>query len=468
MKERPRKTLQYKMNLSTTIRWHGVHFFLLLTTFLLRIADARPPPPQANDVFGTVFGCASGLIEMDDNGDGMVKRNEYLDFVNLIAAFLCIPPRPALDLELQTVFFSIACLCQEREGFSEDCCYGTDAAIFTDGAADAITRTEDQDAYLRAACLLTQAVLGPQQCTYAPRTIAPDAATLIISRSAPTEEDDGLSDAALWGIIFGIIALLLLCCLLLFCCCCKKKEEEEEETKEEVEAVPLEEDDLEKAEKSASVPPPPPVIPVPLIPAEDDVEETEKSASVPPVPTVIPTPPAPAPAPHPVIIPAPILRSVPPPKEEEVEEADEFKSRKKEEASGEEEEDGGRRFGGEGYVPTAGELQGIRLRHVEKEKPLEGEYEYPQREIEEHKLKREDSGQILDHYEPDGGVFIPERAKKAPVVMNLPKYERKKVVKESVDRRKARRQLGMGDGEVWDALAAHDERERNQSKLNCV
>ena len=74
---------------------------LLWTTavlLLLRIPNsgvgfvtAHPPPPQANDIFGTVNGCASALIEMDDNQDGIVKRGEYLDFVNLLADFLCIP-----------------------------------------------------------------------------------------------------------------------------------------------------------------------------------------------------------------------------------------------------------------------------------------------------------------------------------------------------------------------------------------
>ena len=155
-------------------------FFLSqgLTSVLAGYADQVPPLPQPNDVSGTVNGCSSAVLAHDDDGDGAIRRGEYLDFVNNIADLLCLPPRPILDLELQSVFVSISCLCQEREGNDISCCFGESAGLFLDGAGSVVERTEDEQSYLRAACLLTQAVLGPEICqvptaTLNPGTVAP-------------------------------------------------------------------------------------------------------------------------------------------------------------------------------------------------------------------------------------------------------------------------------------------------------
>ena len=437
--------------------------WLTAAVLLLRIpshggfVSAHPPPPQANDIFGTVYGCSSALIEMDDNQDGMIKKGEYLDFVNLLADFLCLPPRPIMDLEIQTVFFSIACLCQEREGFGMDCCFGNDAAIYTKGAADAVTRTEDEDSYLRAACLLTQAILGPQQCALEPRTLSPGAVTVDIARLRSTTGDDGLSDTALAWIIAGAILLALLCCVLLFCACIRKKDEEEEE-----EEIIVKEELLVEEVKSIPADEEPSVSPTPI-----DTEE--EVPSVPPPGHVQYEPKSPPPA-APVIVPAPILRSVPPADEDSVEENENTGRKTGATIDDDEDEEYGRKFGGQGELPQPSEPEGVRLRHIEVEKGTPDEYEYPEREFSEYKLTREDSGQILPHEEIDSGVHIPTRPVKPPVVFNHPKYQRpEKPEPEPFDARKMRRQMALGDGEVWDALAAHEEqREGSKSSHGCM
>lgn len=405
-------------------------------------------PPQPNDIFGTVDGCADALVEMDDNQDGMIKRGEYLGFVNMLAYLLCIPPRPILDLELQTVFFSISCLCQDREGFSNGCCEGNSAAIYTQGASDAVTRTEEQDSYLRAACLLTEAVLGPPQCTRAPQTISPGAIGII--ERLPAQGNEGLTNAAKYGMIAGAIAVLLLCCLLFCCACCRRDEEQYDSDEEEVEVK--EEIIVEKTE---------------LVPFSEDFgkNDPEKGVKLGAGPLVYPAPtsadgersidaPTPALASHPTSS-SPLARSIPP--ADGV--AEDGSGRRYGHSPNDDGDDAhGRKFRGEGHLPPPPDILGVKLRHVEVEPGQQGNYEYPERSIEEHKLKREDSAQVLDHYIPDGGVYDPQRAKKPPVIFNLPKYQRpKKSTEEYIDLRKLRKQLGLGDGEVWDALASYEK-----------
>jgi len=502
---------------------------------LLRItqgAGAHPPPPQANDIFGTVNGCASALIEMDDNQDGMIKKGEYLDFVNLLADFLCVPPRPIMDLEIQTVFFSIACLCQEREGFGLECCFGDDAAIFTKGADNGFARTEDEDSYLRAACLLTQAILGPQQCTYAPRTISPAAVAMQISKlNNRSTEEEGLSEAEIIGIIVGAILLALLCCLLL-CCAFKKKKEEEEEEEEIVKeetmelaanVVPIDEEanlpappsESSYEEEAMAVPPPsppptpPPPTPTPSPPPTPPPPTPTPSPPPSPSPPPTPEPPAPAPAPAPVILPpivllkpgrAPAPEPMPIPSrgpgtpgwnasaappvlgalvvqpaakaEDSDEDSDNIGKKSGATNDDDSEDEHNRKFAGEGMLPNPGFPEGIVLRHVEVEKEGPGEYEYPERElIEAQKLKREDSVQKFEPYVPDSGVNIPERPTKAPVTYNPSWVKSQKVEKEPFDPRKMRQQLGLGDGEVWGALKAQEgqrEKSKLKSRLTCL
>ena len=159
-----------------------------------------------------------------------------------------------------------------------------------------------------------------------------------------------------------------------------------------------------------------------------------------------------------------ILRSLPAADEESVEEKENTGRKSGATMDDEEEEDHGRRFGGQGMLPLPPAPEGVRLRHVELESDSEEEIIYPEREFHEEKFKREDSGQILPHEEIDSGVNIPTRPVKPAVVFNHPKYQRPvKKEPEPYDPRKMRKQLGYGDGEVWEALAAYEE-QREPSK----
>lgn len=380
--------------------------------------DLTPPPPQPNDITGTVNGCASALASHDLNHDGTITRGEYLGFVNEVANLLCIPPRPVLDLELQTVFLSIACLCEDREGSGSECCFGPQAGIVVQGAkANTTDRLPEQDTYLRAACLLTQAVLGPEQCIREPVTLSPGAVGNIqVVTPAPLVPADDNKNL-LWLLLL-LLVLLLCCCIA---CCCKKRgkqiEEEYETTiKEEVTTMG----------------------PTQL-----------KSNEEPPV----------APGPH-MLRSRPVQREAPADEEE-----DEGAGRRYGEAPDADGDDEyGRKFRGEGVLPPSPEFVGLKLRHIEKEPPLEQDYRYPERNLEEFQYKPEDSAQELDHYVPDGGVYDPQRAKKGPVQFTPSKYERApKPEPVYVDPRKHRKQMRLGDGEVWEALKNYDDDTQNTS-----
>eukprot|EP00797_Seminavis_robusta_P021724 Sro3404_g347630.2 (339) ;mRNA; r:1702-2718 len=129
-------------------------------------SEAAVAPAANNDISGTVRGCADALLAHDqDNSWTIIERDEYLGFTNRVAELLCVPPRESMDLELQTAFNSIACLCAEQESADPTCCLGENAKIDIEGAAvDADSRTPEQEAYLRSVCLITQAIVGPDQC----------------------------------------------------------------------------------------------------------------------------------------------------------------------------------------------------------------------------------------------------------------------------------------------------------------
>lgn len=436
----------------------------LVTSVLAGFDDQVPPLPQPNDVSGTVNGCSDAILAHDTNGDGVIRRDEYLSFVNNVADLLCLPPRPILDLELQTVFVSIACLCQQREGNDETCCFGNDAGMFQEGAASVVGRTEDQQSYLRAACLLTQAVLGPEQCVVPTATLGP-AAGIPIGMLPPFVPPPSEPNNLLWLLL---LLLLLLCCI---CCCCYRRDKNEEEqyeiTVEEQKIIegpddpptdrgigPMEPD----PEQALSSPPEDPLkdgppAPFPGPPLDNDPEDPPFSAGD----EFDEGGDAPRPGPD---MPPPMAAGAPGMGEAETDEEDEENIGRKMGANpdDDEEEDGYRKFGGQGMLPNKPPPEGIVLRHIERETQEPGEMEYPEREINEFKYKRTDSGQILDHYVPDGGVYDPQRPPRKPVEMPKPKYERKKKPEPVyIDPRKERTQMGLGDGEVWNALAGWEE-----------
>ena len=88
------------------------------------------------------------------------------------------------------------------------------------------------------------------------------------------------------------------------------------------------------------------------------------------------------------------------------------------------------------------------------------DWDHPGRNIEFPKDKDEMSAGEVDHYEPDGGVYLPDREGKDPLNWkkdwNRPKPEEP----DEVDLRKHRIQTGLGEGEVWDKLG-EDETEQS-------
>jgi hypothetical protein len=462
------------------MRFSSLHVAILVvgntfSSVLAGFADQVPPPAQPNDIGGTVNGCANAILEHDLDGDGAVRRDEFLSYVNNVADLLCIPPRPILDLELQTVFVSIACLCQELPGNDFSCCFEDNAGLYSMGASDVVGRTAAELSYLRAACLLTQAVLGPEQCQLPVATLAPGGIVpagpiipFVPPATVPAEPNN-----LLWLLL--LLLLPLICCI---CCCCYRRDKEVEEefevvVKEEtivqgpedpiadrnLSPQPME-PDIEQAlaVPNDTLPADAPMIPIPLPPLVPEPEEPQEPFSAGDEDDDGGDAQRPGP---------PMAAGAPGMAEDEDDEEDEENIGRKLGANpdDDEEDDGGRRFGGQGMLPLPPGREGVVLRHVEKETTAPGEYEYPERNISEFKYKREDSGQILDHYVPDGGVYDPQRPPKAPVIMPTPKYERKpKPPPLYIDPRKERKQMGLGDGEVWDALNNWEEEQEKTGK----
>lgn len=228
----------------------------------------------------------------------------------------------------------------------------------------------------------------------------------------------GLSDGALWGIIAAAAALLLL-----LCCCCvcvfrrRKKKEEEEEEEEEIKGKGLPGDiEEQKPEQSAANVPPEadvPVVAVPVgaAPGEDDESEDEEDAR---------------------------------------------KRRGGGPLGEEEEEEANKRWGGPRYPPPEKEDPTLKLKPVEKEEEEDPDWDQPGRPMDYPKDKDEMSAGEVEHYEPDGGVYLPERPGKNPVEYD-PQWERG-TPEEPDDRddRKHRIQSGLGEGAVWNQLDEND------------
>jgi len=421
---------------------HIIFFFLAgISSVRSGFEDQVPPLPQPNDVTGTVNGCVNAILDNDGNGDGAIRRGEYLEFVNNVADLLCLPPRPILDLELQTVFVSIACLCQEREGNDISCCFDENAGLFLEGAADPATRTQDESSYLRAACLLTQAVLGPEQCKLTVATLDPGAGVISFPSvpviAVPPSGDDGSGDL-LW-----LLLLLLIPLIFCICCCCYRKDKQAQVeyevtvTEQKIVEGP-DSPQPEGVEQAMSIPPP---IPVPFN-AGDELEEGGGG-------------PRPG-EPMPPVVGAPGMGE----RGADEEAGDDIGRKMGANPNDDEDDELHRRFGGQGELPNPPAPEGVRLRHVEREPGEETEMQYPERNINEFKYKREDSGQILPHEEIDSGVHIPTRPPREPVIMPNPNYQRQpKPEPVYIDPRKARLQMALGDGEVWDALNDWEEEE---------
>ena len=107
-------------------------------------------------------GCYSDLHKADRNGDGFVKFDEYLTFIQEYGKRICFST-DALSLQQSATFNSLACICKTQEGSAADCCLGDNAGIPTSGALTPIAdQTPSQQMYLTTVCKLTDATIEGQ------------------------------------------------------------------------------------------------------------------------------------------------------------------------------------------------------------------------------------------------------------------------------------------------------------------
>ncbi|EEC43641.1 predicted protein [Phaeodactylum tricornutum CCAP 1055/1] len=412
---------------------------ILSLIVLARAQDIDPDlidlPPEGIDFEG----CFSDLVTADVNGDGFVKQNEYLNFINTYGKRIC-HYQEKLTLQQEIAFSSLACNCRSQENASPDCCLRENARIPTTGVSSPSQRTEEQSQYLTSVCVVTDDTIDGEcppvirdRSTPPPILIAPVLADIV-------NDDGGLSNAAKWGIIVAAIAAALL--LLLLCCCCcvvrrrrgKAVEEEEEETGvlatkslngQEMapdDAAPhgnRDGPDLENGVPFAAASTPR---------SREDSEYTE---------------------------------------EEDASDDESGDGRGKRGCNYMEEEDeaGRRRLRGAGEIPEGGGGNSHALRPIPPKIPEEDpDWDHPGRNIDYPKPDPdEDSVQEFDPYNPGGGVDWPEREKKPPVTFKNNWERLKKDDPDEIDNRKHRIQTGLGEGEVWDKLNEGDEPEKTNS-----
>jgi hypothetical protein len=383
--------------------------------------------------------CYFELNQEDSNGNNILDIQEFTNFARDFGARTeCLANLNPLPLELRLVWNQLSCECRDRGG-GKDCCIGANANIPVEGSDDFLGATQNVKQYLRQVCLRTdQAIIafcGPPPVATIP-PLPP-----VVSRGAPlAEEDDGLSDGALAGIIAGSIILLLLC----ICCnrrrmwlCAGKSVEEDSsesssssddssdsgESREENrtrqvdvempdDAEPaLQEDDLYPAAALAA------------LPADGDSDEdgTKRRGAG---------------------------------EEEEEDDGQAVWNRTVQDADYEDEVDPYKRGPIELAAIDDDAEKGMNLRHVampppedSPEDPYELEHYVPDGGIIEHERNWQGG------YEADGGWTPEEREGKAPSSPIRKKYEREiKEEAEPVDTRKQRTIEALGAGAVFDQL----------------
>jgi len=390
-------------------------------------------------------GCMSDLITADRNGDGVIKKNEYLDFIQTYGKRIC-HTTDRLSLKQHAAFNTLACRCQGIEGTADDCCVGPKAEIITAGALNA-GRTQEELFNLVAICRVTDGTIEqPRGCP--PNLRDPDEPPpFTVIAPPPQAEAAGLSPGEIAGIVIGALAFLL----LLLCCCCvvrkrqrRAAEEEEEEriaaktaaqeqappaetvTEEEYDTIPPilgaaavgrgpDEEDMRGGAGRGNIP---------NDEWEEDVEMAAGSGMV----------------------------------DGDSDEEDMIKGRGSADIppGG---DDNRRRLRAAGLLPPEdNDDERIKLRPPPDKDPEEDpDWDQPGRLMNEPKDKVDDEGQVFDPYNPDGGVYDPQRPGKEPLDWRS-KWQRPEVEDpDEHDNRKHRIQSGLGEGEVWNKLAEHDD-----------
>jgi hypothetical protein len=417
-------------------------------------------------------GCMNDLIASDKDGDGYIKDYEYLGFIQEYGKRIC-HTTDQLSLEQSAAFNALACRCRSRENQDANCCLGQNAQIDTGGALDP-GRTAEQLAYLTAVCRVTDGTIyEPRGCPpdqYVPNDPPPymfaDGANAVVPAPPPTS---GLTNAQLAGIIIGAILGFFL--LMLLCCCCVWKRRRAVENEEEEHVKELEEDVEQAVNRN---------VPVatgisaggmaaagaaPYYVDDEDVrnrqgagqldqweeeeEELRRRGGAGQVDEYVDD--------------EDVRKARGSGNVQDEEEDEEIRKRRGYGNINEEDPDPNRRLRGEGAIPDPVNLsETVVLRPIDKEHEEDPDWDYAGRDINYPKDKGEDEAQILEHYVPDGGVYIPEREKKAPLDWKN-KWERPEVEDpDDYDNRKHRIQAGLGAGAVFDQL----EEEESYVKSN--
>lgn len=399
-------------------------------------------------------GCFSDLAASDKDGDGYIKDYEYLGFIQEYGKRIC-HETDQLSLEQAAAFNALACRCRSQEGQSYDCCLGDNAKISTAGALDP-ERTAEQAAYLTAVCRVTDGTIHePRGCPpdeYNPNDPPPPiygGANSVVPASPSTGLTSGQKAGAIVGAILGALLLLLLCC----CCVWRRRRAVEDEQEEERVAKEMVTEDVEQA-----VPDPAMMAAARVPPAEyedyedrrggrgtgqideyEDIEEVRRRGGAGQFDEYEDV--------------EDIRRGRGSANVQDEEEDEEVRKRRGYGKMDEEDADPNRRLRGAGEIPDSqNPSETVRLRPIDKEHEEDPDWDYAGRDINYPKDKDEDEAQILDHYVPDGGVYIPERDKKQPLDWKN-KWERPEVDDpDDHDNRKHRIQAGLGGGEVFDQL----------------
>jgi hypothetical protein len=403
-------------------------------------------------------GCFSDLLRADRNGDGQVKQGEYLNFIQEYGKRLCFKT-DSLTLQQSGVFNSLSCICRSQENADSQCCMGNKAHLSTSGADLASkSRSPIQTDYLTSICKLTDAtidarcppILEDRDEPFVP--VLPGNGVLASSPVSPAAAAAPGNDGLEWWmwLLIAIAALILFCCC--FCCLWQRRRAKQEEMEQEDEHIVASMDEKGAGAGPRDADPEQPLDRTepyngsdPDLNADKPIEEETIIFDDVVLPEVVPIP-------SPGTIPM----------------AGASGAVVGEDSEDEEEE---RRKKGGDRIPQEPDEEIIKYRGAppfppvdpppvpphplkpipDKEKETD-EWDQPGRDIQYPVEQDEMSAGHVDHYEPDGGVYFPERPMKDPLSWNRDWNRAKPEEPDEMDARKHRIQTGLGEGEVWNKL----------------
>jgi hypothetical protein len=386
-------------------------------------------------------GCFLDIAASDRDGDGFIKQNEYLGFVQTYGRRICFGT-DELTLQQSATFNTLACICRQQEGQQSNCCLGENARIPTAGSLlSEKQRSPIEQNYLTSVCKLTDA------------TIDAKCPPIIDDRGEPAVTIQNLNGPVVAaaddnGLPWWVWLLIAMAIILLLCCCCgfvlrrrrAKEDEEAKEIEEDVTTMNKEGEPYKDPEQ-------------PALASGSNNRGMDSMNNAPPSSQSRDFNIGAAVAP---------LGAVSAARGATVGE------------DSDDEEDARKRVGGGRIVePDDDELVGYRgaprlpppenppqpphkLRPIDKDEEEDNEWDQPGRNIEFPVEKDDISAGEVDHYEPDGGVHRPQRPTKDPLYWKSEWNRARPDDPDETDKRKHRIQSGLGEGAVWDELDASE------------